>query len=224
MTSRFEDQLGKALMCVVFGGIAFYQLLLTVGVVVGRAHVEMWPLVLASRGLGLVFLFLVIVFTLRRLPPRDAAEGIEPRVTAIAGTFILMLLVVLPTGTVGPGLRVFSTVLIAAGTALSAYCIAWLGRSFAIMATARGLVVEGPYRIVRHPLYAAEAITTVGVLIANWSATAALIGVVWCALQFRRMHHEERVLRAVFPEYGDYACRVPAILPGLGLVLGQGGG
>ena len=39
MTSRFEDQLGKALMCVVFGGIAFFPILLAVGVVGEGSHV-----------------------------------------------------------------------------------------------------------------------------------------------------------------------------------------
>ena len=82
------------------------------------------------------------------------------------------------------------------------------------MATARELVTEGPYKIIRHPLYGAEVITIVGVTIGHWSASAALLGLVWLALQIRRAQNEERVLRASFPEYGDYARRVPMLMPG----------
>ena len=82
------------------------------------------------------------------------------------------------------------------------------------MATARELVTDGPYKIIRHPLYGAEVITIVGVAIGHWSPWAALLGVVWLGLQIRRAQNEERVLRDCFPAYADYARRVPMLLPG----------
>jgi protein-S-isoprenylcysteine O-methyltransferase Ste14 len=124
-----------------------------------------------------------------------------------------MLLVVLPTGSVGPEMLMFSTLLVIVGSALSIYCLFWLGRSFSIMATARTLVTGGPYAVVRHPLYAAEAISVVGVMIANWSLAALLVGVVQFAFQFRRMANEEQILRTTFPEYLTYAARVPMLVP-----------
>ncbi|MCY1303544.1 Phospholipid methyltransferase [compost metagenome] len=124
-----------------------------------------------------------------------------------------MILVVLPRGTVGPGLLIASTILTLIGAALSIYCLSWLGRSFSVMATARRLVTTGPYAIVRHPLYAAEAIGALGFLIANSSLAALLVGGTHFAFQFRRMYNEERVLRRTFPEYASYASQVPMLIP-----------
>jgi protein-S-isoprenylcysteine O-methyltransferase Ste14 len=133
-------------------------------------------------------------------------------VTAIAGTFALVLLAVLPPGGGGPMMKFAALVLMLVGTIFSIYCLHYLGRSFSIMASARELVTHGPYGVVRHPLYLAEGISTVGIVLLNWSVGAMLLGLAQMALQFRRMHNEEKVLRAAFPVY---AARVPMIVPGL---------
>ncbi|MBS3648092.1 isoprenylcysteine carboxylmethyltransferase family protein [Pseudaminobacter sp. 19-2017] len=215
MISKLEDVLGKAFIVVVFFFLAMTQWASIVVIIRDRDSVDFWILVLSSRVLGLLFLCLVVGLTVVRHAPKLSAGGLEPRLSALAGTFALMLLVVLPTGSVGPGLLAGSTILIAIGSALSIYCLSWLGRSFSIMASARSLVTSGPYGVVRHPLYAAEAISVVGVLIANWSAAALLVGAVQFAFQFRRMFNEERVLRRTFPEYANYAATVPMFIPRL---------
>jgi len=213
MKGRIEDLLGKALMAGAFSYLTFEQVISVIATIRFRHGIELWPLALTSRVFGLVFLVLIVFFTITRLPPKDSAAGIEPRLTAIAGTFILMILVVLPTGSVGLELRVLATILVVVGTLLSIYCLCWLRRSFSIMATARRLVTNGPYSIVRHPLYVAEALTVIGVVISNWSMAALAVGIAQFALQFRRMQNEERVLRSTFPEYDDYASRVPMFIP-----------
>src|SRR5262249_12831748 len=158
--------------------------------------------------------WLVLFYTVTRLPPRNSAAGIQPRLTAIAGTFFMIVVGAVPTGPVSASTTVASSALIVLGTVASIYCISWLGRAFSIMATAPGLVMEGPYRVVRHPLYVAEAITMIGIVISKWSIAAVVAGGVSCLLQLRRMFNEERVLRATFPEYEMYAERVPMFLPG----------
>ncbi len=213
MISRLEDVVGKVFLVLVFFYLALQQLTSIVTIIRLRGSMEFWPLALSSRLLGLLFLCFVVGLTVVRLPPRQSADGIEPRLSAIAGTFGLMVLVVLPRGTVGPGALIASTVLILIGTALSIYCLFWLGRSFSVMATARNLVTAGPYATVRHPLYAAEAISAVGFLIANWSLAALLVGAAHFAFQFRRMFNEERVLRRTFSEYASYASSVPMFIP-----------
>ena len=50
-----------------------------------------------------------------------------------------------------------------------------LGRSFSINAEARRLVTEGPYAVIRHPLYLAEQIALIGVFIEFFSLPAALL-------------------------------------------------
>ncbi len=213
MISKIEDLVGKALIIIIFAYLSIGQFKSILWTVRFREDVEFWQLVLLSRVFGLIFLVLTVSLTLLRLPPKASASGVEPRLTAIAGTFCLMLLVVLPTGAPGIELRILSTILTIIGTLLSIACALWLGQSFSIMATARRLVTKGPYSAIRHPLYAAEGITIIGIVISNWSIAAFTLGAIQFALQYRRILNEERVLRAVFPEYEAYAQRVPILIP-----------
>jgi len=77
------------------------------------------------------------------------------------------------------------------------------------------LVRSGPYRVVRHPLYAGGLLFFAGYgLAASVAALAAAgaLGVVW-GLKARV---EERHLAALHPEYGDYAARVRfRLVPGV---------
>ena len=214
MNSKLEDGLGKLAMLLVFGYLAYKQTMAIVDLLLQRATIPMWQLTVLSLVFSTIFLFLILYFTVTRLPPKNSANGLEPRVTAILGTFVMMVLIVLPAGEITVGMRLVSTLLIIVGTVLSVYCLRQLGRSFSIMATARELVTEGPYKIIRHPLYGAEVITIVGVTIGHWSLPAVLLSLIWLSLQIRRAQNEERVLRASFPAYGDYARRVPMLLPG----------
>ena len=214
MNKKLEDSLGKLAMLLVFGYLASKQVMSVLSIIAHRAEIPMWELTLTSLIFSTIFLFLILYFTVTRLPPRDSASGIEPRITAVVGTFVMALLIILPPGEIGPELRIFSTGLIIVGTILSLYCIRQLGRSFSIMASARELVTEGPYKIIRHPLYGAEVVTITGLCVGHWSPAAVVLGLVWLALQIRRAQNEERVLRACFPEYSDYARRVPMLLPG----------
>lgn len=214
MSDRGQELLGKALMVTTFAFLLLRQLLGAIAMVANPQRPPFWGLTLVSQGLSLVFVAVVVLMTIRRLPPRSTAAGIEPRLTAIAGTFVLMLLVFLPAGATSLPMRLAATILIVIGTALSIYCLHFLGRSFSIVASARALVTGGPYGIVRHPLYVAEGITTVGIIMLHWSAGAVALGLLQIALQFRRMQNEEQVLRAAFPEYAGYADRVPMFIPG----------
>jgi protein-S-isoprenylcysteine O-methyltransferase Ste14 len=213
MKSKIEDLAGKAVIVTVFLYLVFVQAVSIVRFIRFAEKDNFWILTVLSSTFSLVFLAFVVALTVLRLPPKSSASGLEPRVTAIAGTFCLMALVVLPTGAPGVELRLISTILIIVGTALSIACIVWLGKSFSIMATARQLVVAGPYSAMRHPLYAAEAVAVIGVVMSHWSIAALALGVVQFALQYRRILNEERVLRDVFPEYEAYAQRVPMLIP-----------
>lgn len=178
---------------------------------------DTWLLDLVLRVAGFLFLMLLAATTLIRLPAINSAAGLQPRISAILGSFLTLLLIVLPRGEISAEAKVLATATILFGTGLSIYCLYWLGRSFSIMAHARRLVTAGPYSMVRHPLYAAEMITLMGVTLANFSVLATLIIVITVAFQFRRMANEEKVLRATFPEYEGYSRRVPMLIPALTL-------
>ena len=83
------------------------------------------------------------------------------------------------------------------------------------MAEARKLVTHGPYRLVRHPLYLAEEVATIGIFLQFLSWPAAAVLALHFGFQIARMLNEERVLGEAFPEYADYARRTARLMPGV---------
>ncbi len=69
--------------------------------------------------------------------------------------------------------------------------------------------------VVRHPLYVAEEIVVIGLLIQFFSILMILIVGVHLYLQIARMINEERVLSQEFPAYEEYARRTARIIPGI---------
>jgi len=194
------------------------------------ADITSWPasasnfdvLQLLSEIANLAFLILIVATTIVRLKPLRSADGIEPRFMALAGTFAVGSLILIPP-TIGlpPALKVLALCLTLTGFTLSAYVLYWLGRSFSIMAEARRLVTAGPYAVVRHPLYIVEEIAVIGILLLNLSLPAVLLVVFQWTIQMRRIHHEERVLGQTLPEYADYAARTPKLIPRLKQLPGR---
>jgi protein-S-isoprenylcysteine O-methyltransferase Ste14 len=216
--SRFPSAgefLGKASLLAVFGAFAALKAMVI------RSQLVSWELgqsiekyvELAAQGAALVFLILLLGLILVRFRPTKTAEGWEPRASALIGTFLSLALVGLPMANFAPALRIFAIWLVLAGSLLSIYVLAWLGRSFSVIAQARQLVTGGPYAIVRHPLYVCEEIAIIGMVLLCLSPLAISIAAVQWMFQLRRMTNEERVLRASFPEYSDYAALTPKIIP-----------
>jgi protein-S-isoprenylcysteine O-methyltransferase Ste14 len=82
-----------------------------------------------------------------------------------------------------------------------------LGRSFGLVAADRGVTTRGPYRIIRHPLYASYMVTQLGYLLQSASIwNGAVLAFTWTC-QVARALSEERLLATV-PAYGRYRERV----------------
>lgn len=222
MNSKIEDHIGKFLMIAVFTVIIAREIVGLGTIYALRDQLDLWPLILLSKVFAVIFVGAVVFFTVVRHAPLSSAPGLLPRLTAVAGTFAMMSLIAMPSAEIPRALQVFSTILIILGTVLSIICLRRLGRSFSIMATARELVTKGPYDIVRHPLYAAELITIVGVVLAHGTVSSMLVGAVWLLLQYQRARYEESVLRQAFPAYEDYARRVPMMVPNLARLFQNG--
>jgi len=176
-----------------------------------------WEFALASgaRGSVILFLALLAVFHLVRARPTMKARGLSPRASALAGLTLANLVFLFPRAPDSGALHLASLVLVLGGNYFCLVALLKLGRSLSIMPEARRLVTDGPYRYVRHPLYLAEAVVLLGIFLQFRSLPVALIVIAVLVFQFLRMHYEEGVLRAAFPEYADYARRTARLIPGL---------
>src|SRR5258708_7432693 len=170
-------------------------------------------LMIAASVANVLFLSLVAATTITRLVPIQKSKGIEPRISALLGMSLCTTLVLLPKAELGPVWSIVSTTLILAGTSLSFVVLRWLGKSFSIFAEARRLVTEGPYRIVRHPLYLCEGVALVGIALQVLSPLAVLIAIAAVTVQCRRMINEEAILKVAFPEYRAYAAHTSFLIP-----------
>ena len=93
------------------------------------------------------------------------------------------------------------------------FSLAHLRRNLSIIPEARKLTTTGPYRLVRHPLYFAEILAAVAlVLTAPYSTLVAALGI-FIVMQNVRASFEERLLRATFPEYAAYTRRTRRLIP-----------
>ena len=106
----------------------------------------------------------------------------------------------------------------AIGLAFSVWARRALGKNWAARVTIgakQELIVAGPYRIVRHPIYSGLLFALIGtaVIAVNLNALAGfLLILVSVVIKLRR---EESALREHFGEaYADYASQVPALVPG----------
>ncbi len=176
--------------------------------------VEFYASVMSLLSKTLFFLLVVLLFLFRGQPV-SKAQGIMPRLTAMVGTFLLVLLIVLPAPEPSLLQSVIGLVLVGVGGALSAVAVSFLGRSLSIMPEARKLVTHGVYSVVRHPLYLAEEIAVVGIIVQIFSLPAVLLLVSHIAIQIQRMKYEEAVLTNAFPEYETYMGHTRRVIPGI---------
>ena len=142
-----------------------------------------------------------------------------PRAAAFVGT--CMLLVFPAFFDEGPriftpptALHAIAGLVIVAATAFGVFALLYLRHNFSIIPEARDLVTGGPYRLVRHPLYFAEIAVSLGLAFHGdvhiWSTL--ILGPFVC-IQVVRSLYEERLLRATFPRYAEYARETSRLVP-----------
>jgi protein-S-isoprenylcysteine O-methyltransferase Ste14 len=155
------------------------------------------------------FLFIPVVVFLLHDPPSASDDRIVIRAAAIVASFLLILLGLLAPS--GPVLfRVALTVEVAAlamtlvGAMLAVCAVGTLGMNFSFGPEARQLVMRGPYRLVRHPVYLAEILMSCGVLLSNLRLTILVGECAVFALQVLRIRAEERLLAKTFPAFGQF--------------------
>lgn len=168
-----------------------------------------------QRAAAAAFYSLIAVLFIFRRPRVGPRAGLVPAAVALGGSFAFSLQAWAPVTAPHPILTIPGSVLVVSGTVLALVSLAYLGRCFGVFPEARGLVTRGPYAYVRHPMYLAEITGALGGGLPTLSAYTALIFALFVALQYCRAVYEERALRAVFPEYADYARCTWRIVPGI---------
>jgi protein-S-isoprenylcysteine O-methyltransferase Ste14 len=101
----------------------------------------------------------------------------------------------------------FCAVLMTGGFCLNMWAKLTLCRSFGVVAANRGVKISGPYRLIRHPMYAGYALTHLGFLLSGpnlWNG--CIYGLVFC-FQVVRILAEERVLNQD-PAYRELSAKV----------------
>jgi protein-S-isoprenylcysteine O-methyltransferase Ste14 len=168
------------------------------------------------RLLGAAFfaeeMWIVVAYLIRR-PARAVTRRLGDWLLAFGGTFGGVLF--RPVGAhphwgVAAGLVVQLL-----GLTICVVSFLALGRSFGFAAADRGLVIRGPYAVVRHPIYASYLLLQAGYLLQSMSVRNALVMVLVTGCNVGRALAEDRLL-ATNEQYDAYRTRVGwRLLPGI---------
>lgn len=155
----------------------------------------------------------MVAFVLLRRPTEDVSRKPQDWILAWAGTLSRLSTRPVANGMIAP--LFITTPILLTGFFLQLWAKLTLRRSFGIVAANRGIRAGGPYRILRHPMYAGYFIIDIAAFMANcslWNAFAYMFG--W-AVQTFRLLAEERVLSRD-PDYRLLKTRVPfRVIPGV---------
>lgn len=161
------------------------------------------------------FYVLVAVSYLRRGPAVATGESVFAHAIAVLATMATFAFPLFQRTPPGTARQIASDLLIIGGTTWAVWSLRYLGRNLSVIAQARGIADRGPYRLVRHPLYTGEIVSSLGLAIVAGTAGAYLVWLALVGMQIYRARQEERFLLVTLPGYRDYRARTAALLPGL---------
>ncbi len=192
-------------------------------------HLEFWP-TLAFVVVMLSWFAFIIVFLVRHKPP-SAPESKRERAYILgivlqgAGYGIVFSIrrawfgpIVSVSNSVEIGLAILTMALGIASVWFVMTAIRTLGQQWSLGARlieGHKLITEGPYRIVRNPIYTGMfgMLLATGLAVSHWVGLLIAIGV-YAVGTVIRVRSEEKLLRGAFgAEFDSYARRVPAVIP-----------
>jgi protein-S-isoprenylcysteine O-methyltransferase Ste14 len=108
-----------------------------------------------------------------------------------------------------------ATTVMFAGMIIQISAKAALWRSYGLIPANRGVKISGPYRFVRHPMYAGYTLTHIGFLLGFPSLQNSLLFFTVFLIEIARLMREELILNRD-PLYRDFATRVHCrLIPGV---------
>ena len=178
------------------------------------AHWQYWRRTGDPKGASFALEELVVVaMAVARRRPNDVSYRVSDWAFALLGSLAVLLL--RPGGHAVYGLTGLCVAIQLAGAVAAIVCLTRLGRSFGMVAANRGVQNAGPYRVVRHPLYASYFVAMTGYLLAAptwWNVGVCVVAV---GAQLRRITAEESVL-ARNEDYRTYMSAVRwRLVPGV---------
>jgi len=158
-----------------------------------------------------------------RRHPQDALLLWVSGVTMLAGLVVYLAFVqhiAFAHVPLSPPIRWAAVAVAAAALGLLGWADHALGQNLSVVAQIKSnhtLITDGPYRWVRHPIYAAALwhFAALAVVTANWLAGGLLVGGILLLYVFR-IPREERLLQTHFGDaYRQYAARTGRFWPRL---------
>jgi protein-S-isoprenylcysteine O-methyltransferase Ste14 len=137
------------------------------------------------------------------LRPRPLREDRSPSAIAVALSGSVLPL---GYGLLGLNAPLPAWALIAQAVAilLMAWSMLHLGRNFSILPQYRCIVAGGPYRVVRHPMYASYILFDGTMVLGAANIPGVLLWIAELVLLVRRAEYEERLLAASDIQYESY--------------------
>lgn len=154
--------------------------------------------------LQLMLLLLTMLF--RRPPVRITPQPLYWVVAFVGSYYGFLTVSILTEGVaLAPSLLTDGLSLLSIG--LDGYARITLGRNIGFVPAERRLVMAGPYRLVRHPIYSALFLAEICVILESFSWVNLALSVVFLGLFVIKTLMEERFL-AENPVYREYMARV----------------
>ena len=113
-------------------------------------------------------------------------------------------------------LALAGVVLSACGVLFAGYAMSWLGRSLGIVVSVREVVLGGPYRYVRHPIYFGYLFVLAGLFLTACTFRMSVLTLGATGLLAWRARLEEELLSAYSPAYREWRRHTAFLIPRLG--------
>ena len=152
--------------------------------------------------------------SIARVAPKAAQIDLHSLLATVFPVFLLPCLLRPEMASSGP-LAWFGVTLELLGISFTQVSRIYMGRRFGLLPSNRGIVSRGPFRLVRHPIYAGWFLLTVGYLASYPSPPNILITLATLPFMMWRIRLEEELLDSD-PEYRHYRHLVRfRLLPGV---------
>lgn len=151
-----------------------------------------WPHPSAVLILLVISEILITILALMAKPPKTRDGTFIAFLTTFGATFYFLFISLSPGRPFAP--IVFGSLLQLIGLFIEISAKIFLGKSFGFLPAVRGIITEGPYSIVRHPMYLGYFLTHMGFLLGSFSWNNLLVFIALYCLQIIRIIKEEKIL------------------------------